>query len=103
MKLGYTSVRPKLESFSVAWYSITSSDIGNLRRIQQQMRLFFHHRFLSHLDHSYGNVWNYLKFYVLTAGTLYLDVLFFKNISRGWKYRPTVLEIVGLRVPNRNF
>jgi hypothetical protein len=62
LNLYCTSIRPKLESVSVAWNSVTSSDTGNLERIQRQFVSLYHHCFFSHLDHSYGNVLNYLKF-----------------------------------------
>jgi len=52
---------------SVEWSSITFSDASKLKCIQQQFVLLCY-CFFSHLDHSYGNVLNYLKLHTLNEG-----------------------------------
>ena len=51
-----TLVRPKLEYACVMWNSITSSGASKLENIQQKFVSLCHHRFISHLDYSYGNL-----------------------------------------------
>jgi hypothetical protein len=43
-----------------------------------------------------------LKFHTLSDRRCHLDDLFFLNVYNGSKFCPTLLETVGLRVPNRN-
>ena len=59
--------------------------------------------FVSILDHSCGNVFNYFTLHTLNARRRYRDVLFLLNVCSGSKYCLTLLETFGLRMPNRNF
>jgi hypothetical protein len=98
-----TLVRPKLEYASVTWNSISSTDASKLERIQRKFVSLCHRRLFSHLSYSYANVLNYLKFRTLSDRRWHLDALFLLNVYNGSKFCPTLLETVGLRVPNRNF
>jgi hypothetical protein len=86
---------------SVPWTSVTIPEVGKLGCIQWKF-VTLCHRFFGHLDHSWGNVLNYLKLHTLSAQRHYLDVLFSKNFFSGSKYCPTCLEAVGLYMPNCN-
>ena len=87
---------------SVPRNSITTSEAGKLGCIQWKFVTLCHQRFFSRLDHSWGNVLNYLKLHTLSAQRRYLDVLFLKNFFRGSKYCPTCLEATDLYKPNCN-
>jgi hypothetical protein len=59
--------------------------------------------FFSHLPYSYTNVLNYPKFHTWSDRRCQLEALFLLNVFTGSKFYPIILEIVGLRMPNRNF
>jgi hypothetical protein len=55
------------------------------------------------LHYCYYYILNYLKFYTLSDRRCHSDARFLHNVYNGSKFCPTLLETVGLRVPNRNF
>jgi hypothetical protein len=59
--------------------------------------------FFSHLPYNYTNVLNYLKFHTLNDRRCHLDAFFLLNVFIGSKFRPTLLQTVGLQARNRNF
>jgi hypothetical protein len=103
LMLHCTLVRPKLQYASVACSSITSTVASQLERIQRKFVSLCHRRFFSHLTYSYANVLNHLKSHTLSDRRCHLDALFLLNVYNGLKICPTLLETVGLPLPNRNF
>jgi hypothetical protein len=60
LTLYWILVRPKCEYASIAWNSLTCSDVCKLKRIQRQFVSLCHHSFFSHVDYNYSNVCSYL-------------------------------------------
>ena len=84
LTLYYTSVRPKLEYASVVWNSVTLLDACKMVRILWKFISLCHHRFLSYLDYSCGNVLNCLKLHTFSAQRCYL-VLFCNECFQWFK------------------
>jgi hypothetical protein len=60
-------------------------------------------RFLLHVHYSYSSALEYLKLHTLRKRRYHLDEIFPIQVYLGSKFCPSVLEIVGLRVPTRHF
>jgi hypothetical protein len=81
----------------------TLSDACKLQRIRLQFVSLCHHRFCSHIDYSYVMFSiNLLEITYLKCSEAF-PKCFFNGCFQWFKYCPTILETVGLRVPNRNF
>jgi hypothetical protein len=98
-RLYITLVRSKLEYASVAWNSITSTDANKLERIQQRFAALCFNRFFPQVNYNYSLALVKLKLYTLYIRRHRLDALFLTQVYFGLKFCPSVLEIVGLRVP----
>jgi hypothetical protein len=98
-----TLVRPKLEYASVVWNSITSTDADKLERIQQRFAALCFNRFFPTVQFHYSPALEELKLHTLRMRRHRLDALFLLQVYFGFKFCPSVLEIVGLRVPARYF
>jgi hypothetical protein len=72
-------------------------------RIQQKFAALCCYRFFPHVHYSYANALEYLKLHTLCQRRCHLDALFLIQVYRGLKYCPSLLEVVGLRVPTRYF
>jgi hypothetical protein len=101
-----TLIRYKLEYASVAWNSVTSTDAKKLERIQQKFAALCFKRFFPQVHYRYSLALAELQLHTLRMRRLRFDALFLVQIYLGSKFRPSVLEIAGLRVPvryTRNF
>jgi hypothetical protein len=96
-----TLVRSKLQYASVVWSFITTTAANKLERIQQMFAALSYNRFLRHVYYSCAKVLDYLKLHTLPKRRHRLDVLFLIQVYRGFKYCPSLLEAVGLRVSTR--
>jgi hypothetical protein len=95
-------VRSKLEYASVVWNSITSADANKLERIQQRFAALCFNRFFHGANYCYSFALEELKFHTLRMRRHSIDALFLTQDYFGFKFCPSVLEIVGLRVPARH-
>jgi hypothetical protein len=93
-------VRSKLEYASVVWNSITSTDANKLELIQQRFAALCFNRFFPGAHYCYSLALEELKLHTLRMRHR-LDALFLTHVYFGSKFCPSVLEIVGLRVPAR--
>jgi hypothetical protein len=94
-------VRSKLEYASVVWNSITSTDANKLERIQKSFATLCFHCFFPGAHYCYSLALEELILHTLRIRTHRLDALFLTRVYSGSKFCPSVLEIVGLRVPAR--
>jgi hypothetical protein len=100
--LYFTLIRSKLEYASVVLNSITTTDANKLERIQQKFAARCCNRFLPNVHYNYANALEYLKLHTLRKRRYHLDALFLIQVYLGFKFCPSVLETVGLRVPTRH-
>jgi hypothetical protein len=103
-KLCIALIRSKLEYAPVAWNSVTSTDASKLERIQRRFAALCFNRFFFphvHYSYEYSLASEQLKLHTLRMRRQHLDALFFTQVYPGSKFCPSVLEIVGLRVPAR--
>jgi hypothetical protein len=101
LRLCITFVRSKLEYASVIWNSITSTYTNKLERIQQRFAAPCFNRFFPQVHYCYSIALENLKLHTLLMRRHHLDTLFLTQVYFGFKICPSVLEIVGLRVPAR--
>jgi hypothetical protein len=94
-------VRSKLEYASVVWNSIMSTDENKLKRIQQWFAVLCFNRFFPRAHYCYSLALEELKLQTLRMRRHRLDAHLLIQIYFGFKFCPSVLEIVGLRVPAR--
>jgi hypothetical protein len=100
LRLYIALVRSKLEYASVAWNSITS-DANKLERIQQKFAALCFIWFFPQVQYNYSLALLELKLHTLYIRRHRLDAFFLTQVCFGLKFCPSVLEIVGLRVPAR--
>jgi hypothetical protein len=93
--------RSELEYASVAWNSITSTDANKLERIQQRFAAHCFNCFFPQVQYSYSLALLELKLHTLCIRRHLLDAVFLTQVYVSLKFCPSVLEIVGLRVPAR--
>jgi hypothetical protein len=98
-RLYITLVRPKLEYTSVVWNSIMSTNANKLECIQQRFVALCFNRFFPQAHYSYSLALEELKLHTLCMTRQHLDALFLIQVYLGSKFCPSVLEIVGPRVP----
>jgi hypothetical protein len=89
------------EYASVVWNSIMSTDPKKLESIQQRFAALCFNRFFPGVYYGYSLVLEELKFHIQRLRRHRLDAIFLIQIYFGFKFCPSVLEIVGLRVPAR--
>jgi hypothetical protein len=97
----FTLVRFKLEYAPVVWNSITSTHANKLERIQHRFAALCFNRFFPQVNYSYSLALEKLTLHTLRMMKHHLDALFLIQVDIGSKFCPSVLEIVGLRVPSR--
>jgi hypothetical protein len=102
LMLYIATIRSKLEHSSVVWNSIVNIHSNKLERIQRKFAALCHNRFFQDVDYHYINTLDKLNLQTLHVRRRHIDALFLINIFRGTKFRPSVLEAVGLRIPTRN-
>jgi hypothetical protein len=102
LRLYATLVRSKLEYASVVLNSITSTDANKLERIQQRFAALCFNSFFPQVHFSYSIALEQLKLHTLRMRRHRLDALFLTKVFFGFKFCPSVLEIVGLWVPARH-
>jgi hypothetical protein len=96
-------VRSKLEYSSVVWNSLTTTDSNKLERIQKKFATLCHNKgFKNHNSYDYNYVLDSLKLNALHERRRYFDILFTRNVHNGFITCPSLLETVGIRVPNKN-
>jgi hypothetical protein len=95
LRLYITLIRFKLEYASVLWYSITSTHANKLECIQQRFSALCFNRFFPEVHYCSSLASEELNLQTLIA-------LFLTEVYFGFKFCPSVLEIVGLRVPARH-
>jgi hypothetical protein len=78
-----------------------STDANKLERIQQRFAALCFNRFFPQVHFSYSIASEELKLHTLRMRRHRLDALFLTQVYLGFKFCPSVLEIVGLRVPGR--
>jgi hypothetical protein len=98
LTLYITLVRSKLVYASVVWNSITSTDANKLELIQQRFSALCFYRFFPGAHYCYSLALEELKLHTLRMRRHRLDALFLTQVYLGFKFCPSVLEIVGLRV-----
>jgi hypothetical protein len=72
-----------------------------MERIQQRFAALCFNRFFPGAHYCYSFALEELKLHTLRMRRHRLDALFLTHVYFGSKFRPSVLEIVGLRVPVR--
>jgi hypothetical protein len=102
LRLYISLFRSKLQYSSVVWKSITSTDANKLERIQQRFAALCFNRFFPQVHYCSSLALEELKLHTLRMRRHRLDALFLTSVYFGFKICPSVLEIVGLRVPARN-
>jgi hypothetical protein len=96
-------VRLKLEYTSVAWNSLTTTDSNKLERIQKTFATLCYNRFFKHHNaYNYNYVLDKLKLNTLQERLRNFDVLFIRNVYIGLIVLPSLLQSVGIKVPNKN-
>jgi hypothetical protein len=101
LRLYIILVRSKLEYASVVWKLITSTDTKKPERIQQWFAvLCFNHTFPG-VHYCYSLTLKELRGHTLPMRRHCLDALFLTQVYFGFKFCPSLLEIIGLRVPTR--
>jgi hypothetical protein len=78
-----------------------TTDANKLERIQQKFEAPCYNRFLPHVHCSHANALEYLKLHTLCKRRYHFDALFRIQVYCGLKYCPSLLEVVGLRVPTQ--
>jgi hypothetical protein len=101
LRLYIILVRSKLEYASVVWNSITSTDANKFEPIQQRFGALCFHRFFPQVHFCYSLALEELKLHTLRVRRYRLDAPFLIQIYFGFKICPSLLEIVGFRVPAR--
>lgn len=96
-----TLVRSKWEYASAAWNSVTSTYASALEHISRKFVSLCRCRF-SDSEWNYVNVQSYFKFHSLSDWRCHLQVLSSRNLYSDSNFCPTLLQTVGLLVPNRN-
>jgi hypothetical protein len=94
-----TLITSKLDYASVAWNSIMSTDANKLERIKQRFAALCFNRFFLDVHYGYSLPLKELKLHTLHMRRHHLDALFLTQVYFGFKFCPSALEIVGLRVP----
>jgi hypothetical protein len=85
----------------IFWNSITSTDANKLKHIQHRFVALCFYRFFPRAYYCYSLALEELKLQTLRMMRHRLDALFLTQVYSGSKFCPSVLEIVGLRVPAR--
>jgi hypothetical protein len=93
--------RSKLEYASVVFNGITSIDDSKLERFQQRFAFVCFNHFFPQVHYCYSLALEDLKLHILHTRRHRLDELFLIQVFLGSKFWPSVLEIVGHRVPSR--
>jgi hypothetical protein len=96
LRLYTTVVRSKLQHASVVWNSITSTDANKLERIKQRFSALCFNRLFAEAHCCYSLALEELNFHSLHEEASPLN-----QVYSGLKFRPSVLETVGLPVPAR--
>jgi hypothetical protein len=86
-----------VEYTSVVWNSIMSVD-ANWNTFSRSLWPSFNH-FFPQVDYSYDLALEQLKLHSLQKTSYHLDALFVTQVYHCSELCPSVLEIVGLRVP----
>jgi hypothetical protein len=100
-RLHITLVTSKLEYASFVWNSIMSTDAKKLELIQQRFATLYFNRFFPHVHYCCSLAFEELRLRALRTRRHHLDARFLIQVYLGSKFCPSVLEIVGLRVPAR--
>jgi hypothetical protein len=104
MMLYSSPLRSKLEHASLVWNSLTTTDFSKLERIQEKFATLYYNRIFKNLN-AYKHNWvlDKLKLNILQERRRNFDVLFIRNVCNGFIACPSLLQTVGIRVPNKNF
>jgi hypothetical protein len=78
-----------------------SNDANKLERIQQRFAALCFNRFFPQVHYRYSLALVEFKLHTLRMSRHHLDAFFLLRVYFGFKFCPSVLEIVGLRVPAR--
>jgi hypothetical protein len=98
LRLYITLVRAKLEYASIVWNSIMSTDANNLEHIQQRFVALCFNCFIPEVHYCYSLALEELKLHTLCKRRHHLSALFLTQVYFCFKFWPSILEIVGLRV-----
>jgi hypothetical protein len=101
IRLHILLVRSGPEYASVVWNSIMSTNSNKLERVHQRFAALCFSRFFPEVHYCYSLALEELKLHNLRMKRYHLDALFLTQVYFVLKFCPSVLEIVGLRVPAR--